>query len=145
MRFEACNDPDCEQFITNWWPDIAPCIFSGSFDFTSLTCDYYGGCSRSSQDWSCQDASNLISDMLAQSPSVLFRAEQFLHGPCFCQSASHTGDPTCEENVSAILPDTLLAMSRLVQNQTLLCGDDSAGQGGTCEQCQEEAGGVTYS
>ena len=90
-------------------------------------------------------ASNLISDMLAESPSVLFRAEQFLHGPCFCQSASHTGDPTCEENVSAILPDTLLAMSRLVQNQTLLCGDDSSGQGGTCEQCQEEAGGVTYS
>ena len=43
-------------------------------------------------------------------------------------SASHTGDPTCEENVSVILPDTLLAMPSLVKNQTLLCGDDSSGQ-----------------
>ena len=37
-------------------------------------------------------------------------------------SASHTGDPTCEENVSVILPDTLLAMPSLVKTRHYCVG-----------------------
>ena len=144
MRFEACKDPSCELYLSTWWPDMGKCLLGDFNDwaFASMTCQYFGGCGRTSQAWTCQDVSKLIGNMLAESPSVVFGAEQHLHGPCFCQSANHTSDPACQETVTGIIGDVLPAMSRWIQNQTnLLCGDDSASQG-TCARCQEEAGDV---
>ena len=142
MRFEACKDPACEQYLSTWWPEMGRCLLADFDDwsFTSMTCHYYGRCSRTSQAWDCQDVSRLIANMLADEPSLVFGAEQHLHGACFCQSVNHTSDPTCQETVTGIIGDILPAMSRFIQNQThMLCGDDSTGQG-TCAKCQEVAG-----
>ena len=118
---------------------MAKCLYN-QWTFENMTCDYFGGCSRTSRKWVCQDASNLIANMLYESPSIIFGAEQHLHGDCFCQSDAHSEDQDCQESISNVVDALLPAMSRWVSNQTqVMCGDTSNGPG-TCEPCLEVAG-----
>ena len=141
LMLNACaghEDPGmCQEYMETSWPDMATCLY---YDWVlgDLACYQYGGCQRSSQEWTCSAAGALMGQALADAPYTTYGVEKLLHGPCYCQD-----NATCQARVSDLLPTVLPVFSAWVGQETqTICGDGVIGED-TCIACRQRMSGIT--
>ena len=111
----------CQQFVKQWWPDMANCLYS-DWTLSNMSCEYFGGCGRFSRYWGCYEVADLFSSVLNSEPSAILGYELNLHGSCFCGridvANDFQGQKNCQEDVTKLAPHLLPALSTWVNNQT---------------------------
>merc|ERR1711913_130542 len=119
---QAPDAAACEAAITEWWDEIAKCLFP-EFLGGSEVCVKLGLCKKDNplvRDWTCEECTAIMARVaeFIKDPETEAKGIAFLQGDCFCGQPGHTAD--CKSLVSWLRPPLSCARMWLVSARSLL-------------------------
>merc|ERR1711990_849139 len=122
---QAADAAACEAGLSQWWGDMANCLFPAFIPGTH-PCELLGLCKVKSGlgDWTCDDCTDIMTRVAAfmVKPETIEQGPAVLNGECFCGAEGHTAE--CPDLVASLAEPAMQVLSAVLMETTPeLCQD----------------------